>query len=605
MMETDLTLDLAGWLRLLVGLPFLLGPGLAAADRWLPGERGRWILAPAASISILTLAAFFEYFVLGIAPVPFATFATSIIATLWIGGSRLRQAARRLRPGKWPRVTRPSLEALALASTVAFVMLAHALPHLPGPGDDYVGLGQRALQGVQGEDYPYPIHVDEYMHFAKAGKILRDRTIEINDPYTDAAPGEELLSISGFREERGFTLNLVQVHDLLGTPLGVLFRFLPALWSGYLALSVWYALRPAPGALASAAFVAVLPSTARFLGVGFLISSPFALPWLFCILAVTLRARGAARFFGTLLLVTGAYLQHLVIGTLGVVVAWTAMAFTPEPWPRRAGTMIATALPLLWIGPEIWTQALSAVAGTHALPFQTSVFATPGVAFYLLTVLGAAWAYWTRSQMTAPHRVLTILAILTSATMWWSIHADHRNDATYSRLLFAFFLALASLAGLGVAVATRSLGRLSDRRRIGPMIYPAVAAIVFLVVLAPAVANQLTTPQYRIHDEDSWHDAVIFESSGADTTDTFLSHPWRAPIYNAVTGSHPFSVLIPGTPPIHEEDWDYYVRSGGANATWLAQRNIDYVISTTPPNAAATHLGGHVYRIEIPAPKTL
>lgn len=598
MTESALALDTLGWLRLLVGLPLWLAPGLAAADRWLPKERGRFILAPVASISLLTLTAFAQEFLLGLKHEPWLTALNAAVLAAWIGWPRIRQApeAARSIARNGIRWRPPRGVVWGLPLVLGFVMLVHSLPHLPGPGADgaldaYPTLLDRATD----DHYPYPIHVDEHIHAAFAGKMIRDRVIDINNPYTDAEPAKEIFSVSGFRAERGFTLGIVEMHDLLGVPLGVLFRFLPAIWSGYLALTVWYALRPAPGAIASAAFVAILPTTSRFLGVGFLISSPFALPWIFAALAVTVRGQGPARFFAIMLLVTGAYFQHLVLGTLTIGTALAAMLLNPRlRVSDRVGITAATLLPMLWILPGIWAQVQEAVGGEHSLPFEAAIFAHPGAVVYLLAVLGSAIAFWGMRASTTPHRALAVMAVLMAFSMWWSLENDHRNDATYSRLLFAFFLSIGSLAGLAIGQAARWSTRAWRRPQVAAA---ALAAVLVAMSLPTAIAGNLETPYYRVHNDASWASVEAFEGSGAGPGDVFLMHPWQAPLANAVTGAEPHTYLMPGNPPIRGEDWTFYVRSNGADADWLDERDIRYVVNGPRPNAPHTELGPRLYRI--------
>lgn len=601
MSELDLSLDAMGWLRMLIGLPFLLGPGLALADRWLPKERGRFIIAPVASLSILTLAAFVEDFVLGIGPTPTATFATSLVLTAWIGWPRIKQlpqaakayATHGLRLPKLPR------HLLWLPLILGFVMLSQSLIHLPGAApssnwDVYPTMLDRAGNALDGQDYPYPIHVDEHIHFAFAAKMMRDDTVEFNEVYTDEPTSGELFSVQGFRSERGFTVALVQIHELLGLPLAVMFRFLPAIMTGLLSLTVWYLIRPAPGALVAASMVAMLPSTARFLGTGFLISSTFALIWIYTTLIVVLRAKGPARFFGLMLLVTAAYFQHLVIGTLSIGTALAAMMLMPRLHTQdRIGIVVAALLPMLWIVPGVWADIQGAVGDQTGLPFQQDIFRHPGAFLYLLAALGAVIAFLRPDQGNTAHRALTATAALMALSMWWSLENDHSNDATYSRLLFAFFLNLGILASHAIGRASQlganQLGR--------PWTKPVIGAAVALVALSTPIGAIQAEPMYRVHDENSWAAAQAFETSGAGPGDVFLSHPWRAPIFSGATGAVPHTVLYPGQSPDNVADWNHYLATSGADATWLDERNIRFIVNGPVPNAPHDDLGAGVYRL--------
>ncbi|HUR26425.1 MAG TPA: hypothetical protein VM327_10475 [Candidatus Thermoplasmatota archaeon] len=488
------------------------------------------------------------------------------------------------------------VDAWGLVAVLPLVWVVHSLPHLPGdvaaspmevPGE----LASRGADLIQGDDLPYPVHVDEHYHLAQMAEIDRSGHVDINDPYTGAPSDLGLFTVSGMRTERGWEIGLVQLSQLTDVSLPTLSHFLPAIWTTYLAFVVWVALRPAPGALASAAFVVLIPTTVRFLGPGFLIPSSFGLPWIIAVLFVAIRARGPGRFIALLLLITGAFFIHMVPGVLALVAGLTAALVQPGKWRDRVALAASVALPLVWIVPAIRSDAVAAVTSEHDLPFEPGIFHAAGWPVLGLAIIGTAVAFYRRIPQTVPHRVLLGLCLGTSLTMAWSIDAGHASDATYSRLVQPFFLSLGCLAGLGVgAVAVYMAGI--------PFRGLATAGIFLAVIVAAGAAlhplqTRLNEPYYRLYDAPSWQAAEDFAASGAGQDDVFLSHPWQAPMYNAVSGARPWTVLRPGSPPERGEDYDYYIASGGANATWLKERDISWVLAPVPPNAphSATSTG--------------
>lgn len=498
--------------------------------------------------------------------------------------------------------------ALALAGVLGFLALVHGLPHVPGdvpdsPAAAYPELARRAVDAAAGDDHPYPLHVDEHYHMARMAQIDRQAKVEIDDPYTGEPAGSGLFTtVSGFRTERGFDLAVAQVAQLTGADLAALFRFVPALWSAYLGLTLWLVLRPAPGALAAAAFTAMLPTTVRFLGVGFLVPSAFALPWILATLHVALHGRGGGRFFGLVLLITGAHFMHLVIGVLCIVTGLLAMMLRGGALRDRLAVAAGVLLPLLWIVPAAREDIVAAVSSEHTLPFAQDVFLVPGMLVYTLVVAGALAAVMRGDAATRPHRVLLALAVLLAASMAVSIALGHRNDATYSRVVHAFFLALAALAGLGLAVAVRTAARLAPERSRRPVAAAAVAAVA-AVALAFPVQALLAEPYYHVFDEPSWRRVQAFAASPAGPDDTFLAHPWQAPVLTAVSGARPYAVLYPGAPPLNGEDYTHYLATEGADADWLADREIAYVVAPVEPGAEHAVLAAGVYKIAAVTPE--
>ncbi len=606
---TALTLDGAGeWVHFTLGTILFLLPGLAAADRWMPG-RHRWLWSPLWSFTLLVLTGILLDYAFGFPVTEAATIALALLLALWIGRRRVAQAVRALRRGARPRRVAPTkrqlLQAGALAGVLTLVALVAYIPHMPGqanePAHPYGGLAWRAWDAAQGSDYPYPIHVDEHIHMARIAGMVRQGTVLSDDPYTGEPEPGELLTVAGMRGERGFQLGIAQLHLLTGASLPTLFHFLPAFWSAYLALALFLALRPAPGALAAAAFVAILHTTLRFMGPAFLIPSAFGLPWLLGVLVVAAKGQGPARLAGLSLLITAAFFMHLVDGVLALAVGLATALLLNLPVLQRLALAGTVLLPLLWVWPSAGNDIVAAVSTTSTLPFDRHYFLTPGLLVLGLATVGA-FAAWYRMRgrfdpATLPHRVLAVLALALMASLATSIQAGHSNDATYSRLVHFFFLCLAALAGLGAAAPLRLLVSRLARPRWRPLAAGAAVGATVLLALAHPLQAHIDEQYYGVFSPAAWEAAGAFAQTGAGSEDLFLSHPWQAPVYNSVTGARPYAVLLPGAPPVRGEDYVYYMESGGANATWLQERDIDYVVSEQPPNAPHQRLAPGVYRL--------
>ena len=592
----------ADWVRLLAGLAVLLAPGLAAVDRFLGLRQRGWWFAPVFSLSLLPLGAIVLDLVLQVRTTALVTFLLAVGWTLALLAPRIRRVAR-WRGAQWRgwgarakawRPKPPKWTAVAFLAVLAFVAAVHTLPHLPGDdANAFTAYPEFVQRLASGDSYPYPIHVDEHYHLAQQAAIARQGTIDIDDPYTGEPPPSPLFSITGFRQERGFDLAVVQVHHLTGLELTTLARFLPAAQAVVLAAVVCAALSPARGAWLSALFVAIIPTTVRFLGPGYLVPSAFALPWVITALHVSLRAQGARRLAALAILETAAFFLHLVLGTLVLAVAALATMFRADRGRDRLVLVAVVFLPLVWIGPLVAEQVTDAVTAEHELPFQPGILQKAGLPMLVAALGGVVVAFLRHKPENAPHRILAILGCAILLSLAWSISTDHRSDATYSRLIPTYFVCVAVLAGLALGWATHRIGAVARQPWYGTFL----GAILGLALLAPAIGFHLGTPMYRVFGPESWDDVHVFAHSNASTQDVFLSDPWLAPVYNSGTGALPHTVLIPGNSPANGADWGYYLASGGANPAWFAERGITFVISSVEPNAEHEWLGGNVYRI--------
>ena len=611
MNPADLTVTGLGWLQLLAGLLVFLVPGVAAADRWLTGLPLRWLWAPVFSFTLLALAAILLDFVAGLDVTFLNTLVIALLLGLVLGWSRVKAA--------WHFVTTPGAtlvrrrrgsgdaSAWGLLLVLPWLFLAHSLPHLPGdPAGNVLevvpGLATRAVDLLGGDDLPYPVHVDEHYHMAVLGEIDRTGEVLVDDPYTGADDATPLLTVSGMRSERGWQVAMVQVHQLTGVTFPAMTHFLPALWAAYLGLCVWMLLRPAPGALLAAALTAVLPTTLRFLGVGFLVPSAFALPWVVTVMAVTARGEGPGRLAALAALITGGFFMHLVPGTVALAAGCVTALLRPGTALQRVGLLAAILLPLVWIYPAIAADARTAVGSEHDLPFVETIFRQLGPILVGAAVVGTALAWFDPRRDFVAHRAWSLLVCGIMLSLVMSIANDHHNEATYARIIPSFFLGMSVLAGLGWGAAGRGLRQVPWRPwlRVADAATPAAAGLLVAVALLGPMQAHLAEPYYRVFDEPSWAAAKEFALVGG-TGDIFLSHPWQAPVLNSLTGARPQAVMIPGAGPVNDADYVHYLQTKGADPAWLAQRGITFVLHPIPPNAPHDVVADNVFRTRGPA----
>ena len=81
----------------------------------------------------------------------------------------------------------------------------------------------------------------------------------------------------GAVHEHGYHLLFAEVQELTGVGWQPMFEYLPAAWMAFISFGVYALLRPDPAAIPAAAFVGLIPSTARFWGRAFFVPIGFSL----------------------------------------------------------------------------------------------------------------------------------------------------------------------------------------------------------------------------------------------------------------------------------------------------------------------------------------
>lgn len=613
MNPADLSLDAAGWLRFVPGLVVWLLPGLAAADRLFPSRSGL-AFAPVLSVSLLALTGIVADVLLG---VPLTATATVLWALAWTAGLQHHRVAAWLDPARplgedpgdaeqpnhVPVWRRPAvlLPVLGLVLACVFVAVVQSHPHFPAEGPGRVGVAEapfELLSRLTGDGHPWPIHVDEHVHLARGAYNAREGTTPKVDTYTDTTAAENgVFTLRGDVQERGFWVGLAQFQLVTGIPWGTLFRFGPAVWAAAIAAMAWATVRPAPGAVASAAAIAVLPTTVQFMGVGFLVPIAFGLPWVLTALALATKASGTARLAGLWLVLTAAFFIHIVDGWMSFLVVLLVPLVHPGHWTGRVALAAIATAPLVWVLPSIETEVLANLA---PLGHTTSraVLTRVGPVIAGLAVVGAAIAGIDRRPETLPHRVLGLAALVLLIVFQVVLATGHTSLALWFRPVHGFLLFLAILAGLTAGMAGEATRRfMADRPRWAPAAGVAASFLVMAIAVPPAMQDQSQTPYYRVFDEASWQRGHDFAASGVRPGEVFLSEPWQAQVFNGLTGALPYAVLRNGGGITNGDAYRHYVESGGANATVLEAWGVDWVVHEIAPNATHRLVAPGVYRL--------
>lgn len=525
--------------------------------------------------------------------------------------------------------------ALALFAALGFVFSVQYVPHLatfenPPPEDEpgLYRLGHAWFNYAEGdrEGFPWAIHVDEHFHASLIAKTQRADQLTPWNPYS-AETGDFDPMESGLKKgvhERGYHILFAQIQDVTGVSTLHLYQFLPALWMVFTAFAVYALVRPNPAAVPAAAFVALVPTTVRFLGTGFLVPIGFSLAWLPVAAILTRPARkdaaAAALLLGT---VTWAFFVHLVAGFACVAIVLGAALFSSGRARRSAMILFGLALiPVAWLYRSFSAGVQGQIQREETLPIDFTIFDNFGVITLGIWAVGLALFILDPPHEDDRPAVAGVAALsgVALALIVSSVVFDLNRYATYTRMHPIFFLSAAVPAGFAVSIVGQrvgqgvrdSLGWISDRWRSFPVNPPSalrtgVAVVVALAVMAPAtsqaVSYHIDEGYYRVMEEDTWaaYNTVERDLDEPGTPyEVFLSHPWRAPFLVEKTGKVPHTVMEPGGPPGKGEDWVGHLQ-GDRNASFYVMNDITLVVAERkPPGDFWQQTGPMVWAMEEP-----
>ena len=566
---------------LVPGLPWTYA--LLARDRLSVLERLG--LSAVLSIALVPLGLFLLNLLLGI-PVDVRTTLVLILAlvlmgtlaALWRASFRVR--APHLRKPIWAVSAGGAAGLLALGMIMGFAFYTSLIPRL---------------------DYSYPLHTDEWTHFAEARTIATEGTIPFFDPVTgeDRADPvtEETRSSPHF--EVGYHLFLAEFQLLTGLPWLDMFRYLPSAVFALAALSAYIFGNRRGFGLEAALFASLVPTTVRFLGPA--LAVPVALGLFFVPLVLFLVSNyWASKGLPLVLLVLLSFLfiahvptavfAGLIIAVYGVFQT-LRRALTRRPVRRRALAHLATvlaavalsSLPLLAYNNWLVGAAVAEPLPQELLVAPGGIIPRLGYVPYALFVLGLVLL--ARSGRRTD-RALLVTTVLVAAYAFLHYQFGVGNAALYSRSILYLSLLLLLIAGLATSDVRRWLAKVLSLRWAGGASF-AAAGLVLVAVMLPSLGLSLESryeEQYyhRIGDTQ-YEDFVWMRDHLCTGYERALTEPQFGRAFAAITGRHVYAAIPTTAAPVRPAEVDeakLVLRDGVPDADWLRERGVSIVYTT-------------------------
>ncbi len=453
-------------------------------------------------------------------------------------------------------------------------------------------------------NYAYPLHTDEWTHFAEARTIATEGTIPFHDTVTGEARSDAIAegTRSSPHFEVGYHLFLAEIRFLTEVPWLTIFRFLPSSIFALTVLAAYIFGRRRGFGLEAALFASLLPTTVRFLGPAFAV--PVALGLLFVPLILFLVSHTwASRGLPALLLVLLSFLfiahpPTALFASAIIVVHGLFQTVRPASTRRtarwRALAQLATVLVVVALSslpPLIYNHWLVGTAvDTPRLPRDLlvvpgGIISRLGYFPYLLFVLGLVAL--ARSRMRTD-RALLVVTVLVALYAFLHYQYGIGNAALYARFILYLSMLVLLIAGLATSRVRRwlatSLSRVWAR---GASL--AAAGLVVCVLVLPSVALGLQSRHeeryyHRIHDTE-YQDFVWIRDHLSPGYERALTLPRFGRAFAAITGKYAYAPIPATSAPVqsHRVQEARQVLQGGLpDAAWLRERAMSIVYSQQP-----------------------
>lgn len=483
----------------------------------------------------------------------------------------------------WKRETSPSdvnprkgadmPEYLVLASILAFTFFLAYIPHL---------------------NYPYPLHIDEWEHFALSQSLVDAGTTDFVDPLI----GEKRVTN---HPEAGFHLFLAQVRLLTGLSWMTIFRFFPALVFMTTVMAAYLFGRRSNFGLEAAFFAAFIPTTVRMLGPSFLVPVTLSLPILPLILFL-LHYYYESKPSTILLLLLLLALIFIIHPPSAAVVSVAAIVYGGMQWlehRREPRYQLKLALVITGIGiaflvlflrfPALMAGEFKALAQQKSPPYGLILDALRKYGYVPLALFLAGigfltyrWRRTERNLLILTGAYVGVIVIFTSIKFGVTIVADRA---------WLFFLLTASIvAGYGAhQILTAALEyryRSTSKIKRGAMMATVAATVVLLILSGIfAVQQRFSEPYYHLVTRGSYEDMVWIKQNVSSeykraVVDTPFGLAFAALAGRPVYAGESVQVFNPG----RIKEVNAFLKGGASNTTWMRDHGIDMVYTWRPVN---------------------
>jgi hypothetical protein len=419
-------------------------------------------------------------------------------------------------------------------------------------------------------NYPYPVHIDEWVHLASSKALMRAGSITF--------PGSFLL-------EAGFHLFWGVFQTISGISWMDIFRYFPGIIFIITVLSVYVLAQRQGFGWEAALFTCLIPTTVGIMGPAFLI--PVAMGLLFIPLSIFVAFNFRSGWSYLVLLIFTCFLLSIhaatAVGLVVVLVPYILLNLKGN-FKHSLGITLAVAIPFLAPFPWIFSMLLPTAKSLlipQPLPTYIDfprVIHTYGylpialclVGTFLLAVRGGKRNYGL---------ILGLLALLVMLVTFFTFH--YGVPIMYERGLMYMMLMVSIVAGAGL-MGVKKLElpeKIGIRLRV-PLITQNVGKFLCLVLigltLAIGIPDRQDTPYYHMIDRQDYEAFVWIKENVDDEYKKAILDPWKATAFTAITQKNIYT-RIHAYPKDKDREAYAFLREGCTDTDFLRENGISIV----------------------------
>ncbi|MBN2074612.1 MAG: hypothetical protein JW762_03585 [Dehalococcoidales bacterium] len=425
-------------------------------------------------------------------------------------------------------------------------------------------------------DYPYPVHIDEWVHISYSNALLRAGDINYTDPFS-ATAGKGIVGTL----EVGFHILNGIFYKISGLSWVDIVRWLPPIIFAFTALSAYVLARREGFGWEAALFACLVPTTVGIMGPAFFIPMAFCLPLFPLALFLIFNYRTLWSYLLLAVFVCFMIITHATSAVCFILIIIPCVLLYLWKEPKHGLILLLMGIvPFLVTLPWTWSTISNTAKSllvqqplptNHDLPRILKIY---GWIPFGVGLLGTFWLAF-KGGIKNYSLVLGLLILVAMLAVFFTLH--YGVDLIYLRGIIFTLLILGIIAGAGL-MAIRNL-KLPDSvpipelaRRVGYLL--ALALVVATLVIA--IPSRMDTGYYHMIEEEDYDTFVWIRDNIGNNHQKAILDPWKATPFTAITEKYTFTRIHMGPDEISKIATDFLL-SGCTDTNFLREHGITLV----------------------------
>lgn len=443
------------------------------------------------------------------------------------------------------------------------------------------------------QSYPYPLHVDEWLHLAFAKAIMDGGNATIVNPFS----GDTLIGPST-NLEAGFHIFWGIFQRLSGISWIAIFRYFPSIIFIITILAVYAMTRRMGFGLEAAFFTSLIPTTVGILGPAFLVPVSAGLLFTPLILFLAFNFRSGWSYLIIFLFISFLLAIHAPSAVIPIIVLAPFILLNLRGnFKHSLGLILALILPFLIVFPWIFELLLPTANSLLTAQAPTEFVQLPKVIqtygyFPMLFCLLGTFLLVAKGGRQSYGLIFGLLALLLMLVTFFTFH--YGVPIIYERGLLYLMLMVGIVAGAGLAgVKNLRLPTSLSNHLKTPLITQNLGKFLYLILivltLVTTIPVRLNTPYYHMIDEQDYQAFVWIGENLSKENGKVLLDPWKATAFTAIT-SRSIHTRIHAFPTKKDIEANSFIIEGSTDTTFLRENGISLIYTRIYNNALGRHI---------------